>query len=481
MDGLKVLYGDDVNVTQISDRINAVSDFQNVIDRSDAIAVVAPPALQKDFKDAAGDKPVLIARTERILQTSPDGTESKTVFAFRSWDELKAMNIEKHDFVEAKGNSGTVNMLWFSRHPLSSQQMEKIEQNYPNAKVEVTQVDRTISSASEIAGDIAKADVVGMVGPIDLQKDFLKVCGDDKPLITAKMDRVDDGDGKSHMEFDKWEQVDKIDVEREPVVTMEDVEKYREDGTDKVDKPEGAQENSDVTNSESQDTETNEGDSATTSEEENTENVTTSESEDTEAKEEDSVSSSEEDNVDSVDNSEKFENDSSDTDEVSSNDGENQDDVVEIPLDDVVDVDGNPIDPDNLEIPSDEDIDARAENTIDVLEQEENDGFHEDDFAEDFESASENYDEDSIDAEEIEDSIEFDEDSSDLGDDDIEVTINDNEFEDDFDAVEKDDFYDDFDDDGFDIQDSDDIDVESDNVDYDEDDYNDIDQDEKDW
>lgn len=85
-------------------------------------------------------------------------------------------------------------ILWFSRHPLSREQMSDLERIF-GSDLEINQVNRTISSATELRDEIASSDVVAVVAPLPLQAEFLKLAGNDKPVIFCKNERIllDDG------------------------------------------------------------------------------------------------------------------------------------------------------------------------------------------------------------------------------------------------------------------------------------------------
>ncbi|HRZ94955.1 MAG TPA: hypothetical protein P5262_00070 [Candidatus Moranbacteria bacterium] len=81
-------------------------------------------------------------------------------------------------------------VLWFSRHEMSAEQSADLKRIF--GLVEVHQVNRTISSAHELAEEIAAADVVAIVAPLPLQQQFLQIAGPDKPVLFCKNDRVMD-------------------------------------------------------------------------------------------------------------------------------------------------------------------------------------------------------------------------------------------------------------------------------------------------
>lgn len=96
-------------------------------------------------------------------------------------------------------------ILWFSRHSMTETQREAldflIDMGYDS--IEITQMDRTISSAYEIADEI---------------KQFIKVA-EGRPVITALNDRVlvpaEDGtEQKAEFRFVKWEWIGSVKVHK---------------------------------------------------------------------------------------------------------------------------------------------------------------------------------------------------------------------------------------------------------------------------
>lgn len=101
------------------------------------------------------------------------------------------------------------NVLWFSRHEMTAEQLEALKSVC--GEVCINQINRTIKSAYELADEIAAADVVAIVAPINLQAQFLRLAGD-KPVIYAVNRRTFDENGKVAFNFERWEQIDKIEV-----------------------------------------------------------------------------------------------------------------------------------------------------------------------------------------------------------------------------------------------------------------------------
>ena len=101
-------------------------------------------------------------------------------------------------------------VLWFSRHTMSEEQLASL----PGC--EINQINRTISHASELSEAIAESDIIAIVAPLPLQREFLLEAGD-KPVITAINRRVlvpnpEGGEDKVEFQFDGWKRLVKIEV-----------------------------------------------------------------------------------------------------------------------------------------------------------------------------------------------------------------------------------------------------------------------------
>ena len=72
----------------------------------------------------------------------------------------------------------TKKVLWFSRHEMTPEQLKAL------GDVEVTQVNKSISSAYELEEEINNSDIIAIVAPINLQQQFLKLA-EGKPVIMA--------------------------------------------------------------------------------------------------------------------------------------------------------------------------------------------------------------------------------------------------------------------------------------------------------
>ena len=84
-------------ITQISETINNVSEIQD-LDGYDVYAIVAPIALQQQFLRVAGEKPVIMAKSNRVITKNPEGGEDKISFVFDKWERIKRIEVVIEDF-----------------------------------------------------------------------------------------------------------------------------------------------------------------------------------------------------------------------------------------------------------------------------------------------------------------------------------------------------------------------------------------------
>ena len=103
-------------------------------------------------------------------------------------------------------------VLWFSRHLMQVAQMQA--RTHKLGDVDITQVNKSIQSAQDIAQEIEAHDIIAVVAPPNLLAGILRIAGD-KPVITAKMGRTILPDGSVEMPFEKWERVLRVDIVKE--------------------------------------------------------------------------------------------------------------------------------------------------------------------------------------------------------------------------------------------------------------------------
>ena len=98
-DAQRAALGDDVNIEQVNKTIASAYELQEEINRADVIAIVAPIHLQEQFLKLAGNKPVIMAVSERIIVPNEEGGEDKVEFKFVKWEQLDRIEVVKHDYV----------------------------------------------------------------------------------------------------------------------------------------------------------------------------------------------------------------------------------------------------------------------------------------------------------------------------------------------------------------------------------------------
>ena len=74
-------------------------ELKEEIEECDIIAIVAPINIQAQFLKLAAGKPVIMAKSERIIEKDPDGGEDKVVFKFVKWERLVKIEVETEDFI----------------------------------------------------------------------------------------------------------------------------------------------------------------------------------------------------------------------------------------------------------------------------------------------------------------------------------------------------------------------------------------------
>lgn len=223
LDALKLTYGDDIEINHVNKTVKHMKEIKEDIDNADVIVMVGTVDMQSQALQLAAGKPVLTAMTDpnsRVVVKDPLGGESKTVFGFAGFKEVKNISVQKARFENKK------TVLWFSRHDMSPKQMADlgIDEN-----TNLIKIDRTINRASEIEAEIKQADIIAIVAPVGLQKQFLALA-DGKPVVTAAMNFVQQPDGTSKPEYDHWDQILDIQIEEKAIVTKEDLEKARAQG-----------------------------------------------------------------------------------------------------------------------------------------------------------------------------------------------------------------------------------------------------------
>ncbi len=93
---LKRIFGE-IKINQVSITIQKINEISNEIEVSDILAIVAPIGLQEQFVKVSNGRPVISARTKRILVPSTDGGEDKADFVFDGWFKIKKIEVVTED------------------------------------------------------------------------------------------------------------------------------------------------------------------------------------------------------------------------------------------------------------------------------------------------------------------------------------------------------------------------------------------------
>lgn len=239
----KAALGDVGEIDQVNKTINSAFELKDEIDSHDIIAIVAPVQLQQQFIKLAGDKPVIMAKSNRVpvidQETGEQAKDPSTgdpafKFQFDKWEQIEAINVQMKDYIPEQ-TTEKQNVLWFSRHEMSEAQKDAL-----GDVGGITQVNKTIKNAYEIQNEIKAADVVAIVAPINIQQQVLKIA-ESRPVIMARNDRVpriDEKTGEQMIDpktnrpvfdfhFNKWEQLESIEIKKkdfEPVKAEQEVE-----------------------------------------------------------------------------------------------------------------------------------------------------------------------------------------------------------------------------------------------------------------
>lgn len=74
-----------------------IKPFKELIQDFDIIAIVLPINLQQQVLGIAGDKPVIQAKNQRIIE-KVDGQEDKVLFKFDGWFQIKKIEVVLEKF-----------------------------------------------------------------------------------------------------------------------------------------------------------------------------------------------------------------------------------------------------------------------------------------------------------------------------------------------------------------------------------------------
>lgn len=85
-------------INQVDKTVNSAFELQDEVNNADVVAIVAPINLQQQFLKIAGDKPVITAISKRELVPDENGGESKAVFIFQEWQQIKKIDVITEHF-----------------------------------------------------------------------------------------------------------------------------------------------------------------------------------------------------------------------------------------------------------------------------------------------------------------------------------------------------------------------------------------------
>lgn len=101
-------------------------------------------------------------------------------------------------------------VLWFSRHEMTELQYQDLERIYGEG-LEVTQVNKTIGSVSEIEENIKEHHIIAIVAPVRMQQEIIETAGW-RPVISCRNKRILTDEGKASFIHDGWFRIRKVDI-----------------------------------------------------------------------------------------------------------------------------------------------------------------------------------------------------------------------------------------------------------------------------
>jgi len=75
-----------------------VPPFKEQIKNYDVVAIVAPINLQQQVLSVAGDKPVIMAKSNRVRKEVPEGQPEEFQFIFDHWYKLVKIEVTTEEF-----------------------------------------------------------------------------------------------------------------------------------------------------------------------------------------------------------------------------------------------------------------------------------------------------------------------------------------------------------------------------------------------
>lgn len=109
----------------------------------------------------------------------------------------------------------TKNVIWFSRHELTEEQVNGLKKILKTEKVKVKTVNKTIQSAEEIKSEISDEVLVAVVLPVNLLSELKRILPESIIIAIPRNKRIKDESGEFKFVYDGWEIVKKCIYESE--------------------------------------------------------------------------------------------------------------------------------------------------------------------------------------------------------------------------------------------------------------------------
>ena len=107
------------------------------------------------------------------------------------------------------------NVLWFSRHELTAEQIEGLKKVLNTQSIEVKTVNKTIQSAQEIKDEVTDEVLVAVVLPVGLLSELKAIMPDVLIALPKNKRDRDEVAGEFKFVYDGWEIVKKCVYESE--------------------------------------------------------------------------------------------------------------------------------------------------------------------------------------------------------------------------------------------------------------------------
>lgn len=99
----------------------------------------------------------------------------------------------------------TKNVIWFSRHDLTKEQIEGLKKILKVEDVSVKTINKTVQSAEEIKSEITDESLVAVVLPVNLLSELKRVLPENIIIAIPRNKRVKDESGEFKFVYDGWE------------------------------------------------------------------------------------------------------------------------------------------------------------------------------------------------------------------------------------------------------------------------------------